>query len=100
MIAIPTGVELLVERVLSLGIRLSLSESLSFCAACPEIDKGLADISVGDERTSISKTNGKDAVNLQIMKSQDANTVQGLAVSIVLIDFIPLSLRTNSSTFF
>ena len=37
--------------------------------------KDLADISVGDERTSISKTNGKDAVNLQIMKSQDANTV-------------------------
>lgn len=38
--------------------------------------KDLADISVGDERTSISKTNGKDAINLQIMKSQDANTVQ------------------------
>lgn len=38
--------------------------------------KDLADISVGDERTSISKTNGKDAVNLQIMKSQDVNTVQ------------------------
>lgn len=38
--------------------------------------KDLAHISVGDERTSISKTNGKDAVNLQIMKSQDANTVQ------------------------
>ncbi|MCD8923358.1 efflux RND transporter permease subunit [Staphylococcus epidermidis] len=38
--------------------------------------KDLTDISVGDERTSISKTNGKDAVNLQIMKSQDANTVQ------------------------
>ena len=38
--------------------------------------KDLAVISVGDERTSISKTNGKDAVNLQIMKSQDANTVQ------------------------
>lgn len=38
--------------------------------------KDLADIIVGDERTSISKTNGKDAVNLQIMKSQDANTVQ------------------------
>lgn len=38
--------------------------------------KDLADISVGDERTSISKTNGKDVVNLQIMKSQDANTVQ------------------------
>lgn len=38
--------------------------------------KDLADISVGDECTSISKTNGKDAVNLQIMKSQDANTVQ------------------------
>ncbi|MFX2247881.1 efflux RND transporter permease subunit, partial [Acinetobacter baumannii] len=27
-------------------------------------------------RTSISKTNGKDAVNLQITKAQDANTVQ------------------------
>lgn len=38
--------------------------------------KDLADVSVGDNRTSISKTNGKDAVNLQIMKSQDANTVQ------------------------
>ena len=31
---------------------------------------------VGDERESISKTNGKDAVNVQIMKAQDANTVQ------------------------
>ncbi|MCV6009343.1 hypothetical protein, partial [Enterococcus faecalis] len=30
----------------------------------------------GDGRTSISKTNGKDAVNLQITKAQDANTVQ------------------------
>ncbi|HCV5936903.1 TPA: efflux RND transporter permease subunit [Staphylococcus aureus] len=30
----------------------------------------------GDVRTSISKTNGKDAVNLQITKAQDANTVQ------------------------
>ena len=38
--------------------------------------KDLGDVSVGDNRTSISKTNGKDAVNLQIMKSQDANTVQ------------------------
>ncbi|PTI23819.1 multidrug transporter [Staphylococcus warneri] len=38
--------------------------------------KDVADISVGDERTSISKTNGKDAVNLQITKAQDANTVQ------------------------
>lgn len=36
----------------------------------------LASVSVGDERSSISKTNGKDAVNLQIVKSQDANTVQ------------------------
>ncbi|MEJ7472027.1 hypothetical protein WL521_12810, partial [Staphylococcus epidermidis] len=36
--------------------------------------KDVADISVGDERTSISKTNGKDAVNLQITKAQDANT--------------------------
>lgn len=38
--------------------------------------KDVADISVGDERTSISKTNDKDAVNLQITKAQDANTVQ------------------------
>lgn len=38
--------------------------------------KDVADISVDDERTSISKTNGKDAVNLQITKAQDANTVQ------------------------
>lgn len=36
----------------------------------------LANIKVGDERESISKTNGKDAVNVQIMKAQDANTVQ------------------------
>lgn len=36
----------------------------------------LAKVSVGDERESISKTNGKDAVNVQIMKAQDANTVQ------------------------
>ncbi|EHJ09014.1 efflux RND transporter permease subunit [Staphylococcus simiae] len=38
--------------------------------------KDIADVSVGDVRTSISKTNGKDAVNLQVLKSQDANTVQ------------------------
>ena len=30
--------------------------------------KDVAQVSVGDERTSISKTNGKDAVNLQIIK--------------------------------
>lgn len=36
----------------------------------------LANVSVGDERESISKTNGKDAVNVQVTKSQDANTVQ------------------------
>ncbi|MCI2933638.1 efflux RND transporter permease subunit [Staphylococcus haemolyticus] len=36
----------------------------------------LATITVGDERESISKMNGKDAVNVQIMKAQDANTVQ------------------------
>lgn len=35
----------------------------------------LADITVGDAYF-ISKTNGKDAVNLQITKAQDANTVQ------------------------
>lgn len=38
--------------------------------------KDVANITVGDECTSISKTNGKDAVNLQITKAQDANTVQ------------------------
>lgn len=38
--------------------------------------RDLAKITIGDERSSISKTNGKDAVNLQIVKSQDANTVQ------------------------
>lgn len=38
--------------------------------------KDLADITIGDVRSSISKTNGKDAVNLQITKAQDANTVQ------------------------
>lgn len=38
--------------------------------------KDLAKITVGDERDSISKTNGKDAVNVQVMKAQDANTVQ------------------------
>lgn len=36
----------------------------------------IADVSVGDERESISKTNGKDAVIVQITKAQDANTVQ------------------------
>ena len=38
--------------------------------------RDLAKITIGNERSSISKTNGKDAVNLQIVKSQDANTVQ------------------------
>ena len=38
--------------------------------------KDLANIIVDDERDSISKTNGKDAVNVQVMKAQDANTVQ------------------------
>lgn len=38
--------------------------------------KDVAQVSVGDERTSISKTNGKDAVNLQIIKAQNVNTVQ------------------------
>lgn len=38
--------------------------------------KELAKVNVGDERLSISKTNGKDAVNVQVMKAQDANTVQ------------------------
>lgn len=38
--------------------------------------KDIADVSAGDERKSISKTNGKDAVNVQVTKAQDANTVQ------------------------
>ncbi|WP_046472979.1 efflux RND transporter permease subunit, partial [Staphylococcus aureus] len=38
--------------------------------------KDIANISVGDERQSISKTNGKDAVNVQVTKAQDANTVK------------------------
>ncbi|PCT85460.1 multidrug transporter, partial [Listeria monocytogenes] len=37
--------------------------------------KDIADVTAGDERESISKTNGKDAVNVQITKAQDANTV-------------------------
>ena len=36
----------------------------------------IATVTIGDERTSISKTNGKDAVNVQVIKAQDANTVQ------------------------
>lgn len=38
--------------------------------------KDIADVSVGDERESISRTNGKDAIDVQIIKAQDANTVQ------------------------
>nr|WP_280745645.1 efflux RND transporter permease subunit [Staphylococcus agnetis] len=37
--------------------------------------KSLATIKLQDERKSISKTNGKDAVDVQIVKAQDANTV-------------------------
>lgn len=36
----------------------------------------IASVSIGDERKSISKTNGKNAVNVQVIKAQDANTVQ------------------------
>lgn len=36
----------------------------------------IANISIGDERKSISKTNGKNAINVQVIKAQDANTVQ------------------------
>lgn len=36
----------------------------------------IASVSVGEERESISKTNGKDAINVQVTKAQDANTVQ------------------------
>ena len=36
----------------------------------------IANVSIGDERKSISKTNGKNAVNVQVIKAQDANTVQ------------------------
>lgn len=38
--------------------------------------KDIADVNLGDTRDSISKTNGKDALNVQITKAQDANTVQ------------------------
>lgn len=38
--------------------------------------KDVANVSIGDNRESISKTNGKDAINVQIIKAQDANTVQ------------------------
>ncbi|MCE5153976.1 efflux RND transporter permease subunit [Staphylococcus hyicus] len=37
--------------------------------------KSLARITLQDERKSISKTNGEDAVDVQIVKAQDANTV-------------------------
>ncbi|AKS66486.1 efflux RND transporter permease subunit [Staphylococcus coagulans] len=37
--------------------------------------KKLADVKLADERESISRTNGKDAVDVQIIKAQDANTV-------------------------
>jgi HAE1 family hydrophobic/amphiphilic exporter-1 len=36
----------------------------------------IANVSIGDERKSISKTNGKNAINVQVIKAQDANTVQ------------------------
>ncbi|MCG7338278.1 efflux RND transporter permease subunit [Staphylococcus sp. ACRSN] len=36
----------------------------------------VANVTIGDERKSISKTNGNDAINVQIIKAQDANTVQ------------------------
>lgn len=36
----------------------------------------IADVKEGDMRDSISRTNGKDAVNVQVTKAQDANTVQ------------------------
>ena len=38
--------------------------------------KDITDVKLGDTRESISKTNGKDALNVKITKAQDANTVQ------------------------
>ncbi|KIX91103.1 multidrug transporter [Staphylococcus microti] len=35
----------------------------------------VAKVTLADERESISRTNGKDAVDIQIIKAQDANTV-------------------------
>ncbi|UZW82623.1 efflux RND transporter permease subunit [Staphylococcus lugdunensis] len=53
------------------------SDSLTSTGNIPSVKlQDLADIKIGDERQSISKTNGKDAVNVQVMKAQDANTVQ------------------------
>lgn len=48
----------------------------------------LADVQLLDERESISRTNGQDAVDVQIVKAQDANTV-GVAneVDKVIKDF-------------
>lgn len=37
--------------------------------------KDLAEVKLSDERESISRTNGKDAVDVQIVKTQGANTV-------------------------
>lgn len=53
------------------------SSSQSSDSEVPSVKlKEIAQVSAGDERASISKTNGKDAVNVQITKAQDANTVQ------------------------
>src|SRR5699024_9023 len=38
--------------------------------------QGIASVSVGEERESVAKTNGKDAINVDVTKAQDANTVQ------------------------
>ncbi|MGV3041872.1 efflux RND transporter permease subunit [Staphylococcus rostri] len=37
--------------------------------------KDVAKVTLADERESISRTNGKDAVDIQVIKAQDANTV-------------------------
>ncbi|MCS4486007.1 efflux RND transporter permease subunit [Staphylococcus americanisciuri] len=37
--------------------------------------KDVAQVTLADERESISRTNGKDAVDIQVIKAQDANTV-------------------------
>ncbi|PCF63704.1 multidrug transporter [Staphylococcus intermedius] len=51
----------------------SLSNNQQSAQAVPLSD--LAEVKLSDERASISRTNGQDAVDVQIVKTQGANTV-------------------------
>ncbi|QLK86631.1 efflux RND transporter permease subunit [Staphylococcus sp. 17KM0847] len=52
----------------------------------------IAKVSLTDERDSISRTNGKDAVDIQVIKAQDANTV---AVAKEVDDTIQSFVKTH-----